>query len=183
MVQLWDHVEDIRPSIKTAYKMKEMLSGRGIPLIINNRVDVALAVNAEGVHLGQRDFPYQEARRLLGKRAILGFTVDTFEDVIAAENLDVDYLGVQVFPSKNTKPNHTHLWGIEGLRKVKSFSRHRVLAIGGINVDNLKAVATHLSLGPEGDGVAMVGQLWRGENPYGVAQRVHSIFNERWGGK
>lgn len=170
-IQLRDQNEDLQASLRSAYRLKDR-----IPLIINNRVDVALAVGT-GVHLGKKDFPLEDARRLLGQQAIIGWTVETLDDVHIAEKLDVDYLGVQLFPSKNTKLNHTRIWGIEGLKQIRSLSRHRLVAIGGITLDNLETVCSQLQLGRQGDGIAMVGELWRGNNPSIEAQKIQAIFN------
>ena len=175
-IQLRDSTEDLQISLKSALRLKERLAGTA-PLIINNRVDVALAVKAEGVHLGQRDFPVAEARRLLGMRSIIGLTVETLEDVERAENLDVDYLGVQLFPSKNTKPNSQFLWGLEGLKKIKALSRHRILTIGGIDLNNLPSIASVIDLTKHQDGVAMVGALWRADDPYFMAKAIRASLN------
>lgn len=171
-IQYREQTKDLQKFTRTAHRLKEMLCGKNIPLIINNHVDVALAVNAEGVHLGQTDFPYKDAKRLLGKK-VIGLTVDTIEDVLEAEALDVSYLGVQVFPSKNTKPVHKKLWWPEGLKKIRELSRHRLVAIGGIHLDNLETIYSQLQLGKEKDGIAMVGDLWRG-NTREVAQKIRA---------
>jgi thiamine-phosphate pyrophosphorylase len=176
-VQIRDHYQDICATIRTASKLRRLLLSFNVPLIINNRVDVALAVDADGVHLGQNDLPYKEARKILGPRAIIGLSVDKWADVEAAQSLDVDYLGVsQLFPSKETKPGCESPWGIEGLRKVRAFSRHRLVVIGGVTLPLLPTICKELNLGPSRDGVAMVGELWRSEDPSLVAQRVHAIF-------
>jgi thiamine-phosphate pyrophosphorylase len=140
-----------------------------VPLIINNHIDVALKTQS-GLHIGQTDIPYKEARRILGPHATIGLTVNTLEDVLAAESLDVDYLGVQVFPSKNTKPEQSLVWGLEGLKQVRALSSHRIVAIGGINLDNFKTVYSHLT--PRKDGIALVGALLRGEDPFTEAQKI-----------
>ncbi len=176
-IQLRDRNEDLQACLRTAYRLKDLMRSSGVPLIINNRLDVALAVGADGVHIGQKDFPYRDARRLMGPQALIGLTVDTLDDVHAAEPLDVDYLGIQLFPSQNTKPDHTHLWGLAGLRKIRSISRHRLVVIGGINLNNLKSICAGLHIGKNKDGIAMVGELWRGNDPYPVAQKIRAIFN------
>ncbi len=140
-----------------------------VPLIINNHIDVALKTQS-GLHIGQGDIPYKEARQILGPHATIGLTVNTLDDVLAAETLDVDYLGVQVFPSKNTKPEQSLVWGLEGLKQVRALSRHRLVAIGGIHLDNFKTVYSQLK--PQQDGIALVGALWRGEDPCTEAQKI-----------
>lgn len=177
-IQLRDGNENLQSSIKTARLLKALISKSKIPLIINDRVDVALAVGADGVHLGQKDFPAAEARMLLGQRAIIGLTVETLEDVHSAENLDVDYLGVQVFPSKKTKPNSNAIWGLKGLKKIKEISRHRIVAIGGINFENLALVSSAIHLNKKQDGVAMVGALWRADNPFIEARKIRMFLEK-----
>lgn len=172
-VQIRDQDEDLRASLRTAITLKEKLRPYGVRLIMNDRVDVALAALADGVHLGQKDLPYAAARRLLGSRALIGLTVDTWEDVLEAQHLDVDYLGVQVFASKQTKPGCIQPWEIEGLKKIRSISSHRIVALGGMSEGNVGMVRTILK---EGDGIGMVGELWRGGDPYRVAQRVTALF-------
>jgi thiamine-phosphate pyrophosphorylase len=80
--------------IEEALAVKKILLPLQVPLIINDRIDVALACGADGVHLGQQDMPYAMARRLMGEKAIIGLSVETWEDVVAAEKLDLDYIGV-----------------------------------------------------------------------------------------
>lgn len=177
-LQLRDHNEDLQASIKTARHLKSLMASRGVSLIINNRIDVALAVGADGVHLGQKDFPIKEARKLLGKKSVIGLTVDKLEDVHAAEDLDVDYLGVQVFRSKNTKPNSSAVWGLDGLKKIKTISRHRIVAIGGIDLENLELVNSIIDLSKNQDGIAMVGALWRSEDLYITARKIRTCLEK-----
>ena len=177
-VQYSDPYVDLHNQFKTALSLREKLRASGVPLIINNNVEVALAVQADGVHLGQKDLAYGHARRLIGSRAIIGLTVDTWDDVLKAEELDVDYLGVQIFPSKHTKPTSLSIWGLEGLRKIRAISKHRIVAIGGINLDNLLHVYKELNINEKSDGIAMVGELWRTSDPKMAAKRVMDLFHK-----
>jgi len=93
-VQIREKDQSTRDFIEDAVRIKEILKPFGVPLIINDRVDVALAVKAEGVHVGQDDMPYSMARALMGPGAIVGLSVETWEDVEEAEALDCDYIGV-----------------------------------------------------------------------------------------
>jgi thiamine-phosphate pyrophosphorylase len=177
-IQIRDRREDLVRSVITACRLKKMMDRKGIPLIINDHLSVALAVNAEGVHIDQKEFSYQEVRDFVGPKTIIGWTVETWDDVYEAEQFpDIDYLGVQVFLSKHTKPHQKQVWGIEGLKKVRSISRHRVVAIGGIDLDNLQTVCSQLNLGPQQDGVAMVGALLKEKDPYPIAQKMRAIIN------
>ena len=101
---------------------------------------MALAAEADGVHIGQDDMPWSIARKLLGPKAIIGLSVETPAQVKAAETYDIDYLGVSaIFPTP-TKTDTRHHWGIEGLRQVRAMSRHALVAIGGITASNAAAV-------------------------------------------
>ena len=136
VVQLREKKADTRDFLEKALALKAIQKPAGVPLIINDRLDIALAAGADGVHLGQSDMPYAHARRFLGSKAIIGLSVETWEDVEEAQKLDVDYLGVSpVFPTP-TKTDTKEPWGLEGLQKIKKFSRHPLVAIGGINESN-----------------------------------------------
>lgn len=138
-VQLREKKASTRYFVEKALKIKAILKDSGVPLLINDRVDIALAMGAAGVHLGQEDLPYPAARRLLGPDAIIGLSVESEEDVLAAEKYDLDYLGVSpLFPTP-TKTDTRGSWGLRGLSRVRELSRHRLVAIGGLNADNAAA--------------------------------------------
>lgn len=110
----------------------------GARLIINDRVDIALALRADGVHLGQDDLPPEAARRILGERAIIGFSTHNAEQAIAASRLPIDYLAIgPIFPTYS-KENPDPVIGLEGLRRVRqAIPPHLPLvAIGGITLEN-----------------------------------------------
>ena len=109
----------------------------GVRLIINDRVDVALALGADGVHLGQDDLPPEAARRLLGERAVIGFSTHNVEQAIAASSLPIDYLAIgPIFPT-TSKENPDPAVGLEGLRRVRdAVPRLPLVAIGGITFEN-----------------------------------------------
>ncbi len=93
MVQVREKHGDVRAFIERAEAVKAILVGTGVPLIINDRVDVALAVEADGVHLGQTDMPATTARRLIGEDKILGLSIENEEQLTQAESLPIDYIG------------------------------------------------------------------------------------------
>lgn len=112
-----------------------------VPLIINDRVDVALAVDAEGVHLGQEDIPCALARKLVGPDKILGISASSVEEALQAEKDGADYLGVgAVFPT-GTKADAGDAIGLEKLRVIRQSVNIPIVAIGGINAGNAAAVA------------------------------------------
>src|SRR5664279_1272245 len=139
-VQLREKDVSTRFFVEEAKRIKKLLEQYRVPLIINDRVDVALACGAEGVHIGQEDMPYAIARKLMGPKAIIGLSVEDWGDVEESQKLDVDYIGVSpVFPTP-TKTDTKGAWGLSRLAKIKAFSRHPLVAIGGINESNAREV-------------------------------------------
>ncbi len=130
-----------RQLLSEALKLKEIASSKGIPLIINDRVDVAVAADADGVHLGQDDLPYKYARRMLGHEKIIGITVHNLEEATQAEKDGADYIGVSSIFTTATKPDATPLEGLEVLTKIKRNVNIPVVAIGGIKEENVALVA------------------------------------------
>ena len=175
-VQLREKHCSTREYINLGRKVKKLLEPYHIPLFINDRVDVALAIGAEGVHLGQNDMQVKDARRLLGQNIYLGLTVDNQDQVIEAEALDVDYLGVGPIYPTSTKTDNCPPWGLEGLQKVRSLSRHTLVAIGSINEKNafqaIKAGA---------DGVAVVSAICAARSPQEkTAQLLEAVHSARY---
>ncbi|HBU69227.1 MAG TPA: thiamine phosphate synthase [Elusimicrobia bacterium] len=111
-----------------------------IPLIINDRIDIALAVKADGVHIGQSDMPFEKAREILGKGRIIGLTVHSEAEAVLAEKLGADYIGLSPIFSTATKPDAGKPAGAELIRKVKNLVKVPVVAIGGINLTNAREV-------------------------------------------
>ena len=109
-------------------------------LIINDRIDIALAVGADGVHIGQEDMPYGTARRLMGKGAIIGVTVHNTAEALEAEMMGADYLGVSPVFATATKSDAGEACGLETLRAIRMACRIPLVAIGGIDLANVDAV-------------------------------------------
>jgi thiamine-phosphate pyrophosphorylase len=139
-VQLREKTAGTRAFVETALALKGILTPTGVPLIINDRIDVALAAGADGVHVGQDDMPCAMARKLMGPRAIIGLSVETWEEVEAAQALDVDYLGVSPIFATPTKTDTKAPWGLDGLARIHGFSRHPLVGIGGLGPDNAAEV-------------------------------------------
>ena len=171
IVQLREKEASTRFFVEAAARMKQLLDPLGIPLIINDRVDVALAVGAAGVHIGQEDMPYPLARRLLGPRAIIGLSVETEEQVLEAEAYDVDYLAVSPVFLTPTKTDTRGSWGLEGLARVRRLSRHRLVAIGGLNAAN---AAQAIAAGA--DSIAVVSAICAAPNPETAAAELNQII-------
>ena len=171
MVQLREKECSTAEFIALARELKRALSPLGIPLIINDRVDVALAVDADGVHIGQSDMPYDVARRLLGPDKIIGLSVETMEEVIAANALDVDYIGISPVYATPTKTDTLAPFGLEGIEEVMRLSRHRCVAIGGMNRDTIGEV---IARGVEG--VAVVSAIVAAESPREASEELAAII-------
>ena len=170
-VQIREKNLSTRAFIDEAVRIRDILAPFGVPLIINDRIDVALAVKAAGVHVGQDDMPYEMARTLMGPDAIIGLSVETWEDVERAEKLDCDYLGVSPVFETPTKTDTKGSWGLDGLSKIKAFSRHPLVAIGGLNPGNAKAVVL-----AGADSVAVVSAICAAPDPFTVSKELHEII-------
>jgi thiamine-phosphate pyrophosphorylase len=170
-VQLREKEVTTRVFIEEARKIKALMEPLRVPLIINDRLDVALAVGANGIHVGQDDMPYEIARKLMGPKAIIGLSVETWEDVERAETLDVDYLGVSPVFTTPTKPDTKGAWGLEGLARIRAFSRHPLVAIGGLNASNAETVVM-----AGADAVAVVSAICASPDPYEASRELTGLI-------
>jgi thiamine-phosphate pyrophosphorylase len=161
-----------RDFLQLARSLAAVLKPLGIPLIINDRAEIAASCGAAGVHLGGRDIPVSEARRLLGPGAIIGLSVETMEQAEAAEAMDVDYLGVSPVFSTPTKTDAGPAWEIEGLRRLRARTRLPLIAIGGINASNAASV-----LRAGADGLAVVSAVCSAPDPEAAAREVRTIID------
>jgi len=169
MVQLREKHLDTGAFVARARKIKEVLGA--VPLIINDRVDVALAVGADGVHLGQKDMSPVEARRLLGEKAIIGLSIEHIEEVEAANRLPVDYVAVSPVFATSTKTDTAQALGLEGCRQIVERSTHPVIGIGGMN---RRTVAAAMACGLKG--VAVVSDIMADANPEQAARELREII-------
>jgi thiamine-phosphate pyrophosphorylase len=170
-VQLREKDISTRQFVEEAQRIKKLLEPHKIPLIINDRIDVALACGADGVHIGQDDMPYAIARSLMGTEAIIGLSVETWEDVEESQKLDVDYIGVSPVFATPTKTDTKGAWGLDGLAKIKAFSRHPIVAIGGINESNAKNVVA-----AGADCLAVVSAICAATDPQAVTSKLNEII-------
>lgn len=167
IVQLREKDCSTREFLKIAQEVKDLCSPLGVPLIINDRVDIALAVGAEGLHIGQSDMPYEIARKLMGPSAIIGLSVENVQDALNAEKIDVDYLGLSPIYSTPTKIDIHHELGLEGIREIRKISRHPLIAIGGVNIHNTAEIIAAGS-----DGIAVVSAICSAEDPRSASQKL-----------
>jgi thiamine-phosphate pyrophosphorylase len=167
MVQIRDKSCSDQKMLAFAKKIHPFLKRRGVPLLINDRVDVALAADADGVHLGQSDLQVKYARAILGERALIGLSVETLEQAWDAAHQPVDYLAASpVFPSK-TKTDCAPPWGLAGLKKLCALSKYPVIAIGGMRATNVEPV---LECGASG--IAMVSAIFHAPCPESAAKAL-----------
>ena len=168
---------ETREFLEAAKACVEICRSGGVPLLINDRVDVALACNADGVHVGQSDMPAWEVRELLGPGKIIGVSCKTPAQAEQAWKDGADYIGCGgVFPT-TTKANNPTL-GFEGLRTVCLASKLPVVAIGGINTGNAGSV---MELGlPNLKGVAVVSAMFDWECVATETRSLRSILMNAW---
>lgn len=140
ILQLRCKNDPIPEFLETAYAVKELCYQYGVPFIVNDRVDIALAVNADGVHLGQNDLPCVEARRLLGNDKIIGVSAEEIEHAKTAEDETADYIGAQSVFNTSSKLDVGPSIGIGGLRCFVEAVKIPVVGIGGINATNAREV-------------------------------------------
>ena len=156
-----------------ALMLKKLLAPHGVPLVINDRIDIALACDAEGVHLGQSDLPVDKARRLLPPGIFIGLSVETLDEVLHSATLPLDYLGVSPIFSTPTKTDTKNAWGLDGLAAVRAATQLPLVAIGGIHVGNAREV-----LRAGADSLAIVSVICAADDPRGAAANLRTVCDE-----
>ena len=172
IIQLREKACSTREFIDIGNRVKDILAPYNVPLIINDRLDVALAIDADGIHVGQSDMPCNIARKYLGPDKIIGLSVESIQDARDAEALDVDYLGVSPIYFTPTKTDFKRELGLDGLHEIKSFSRFPLVGIGGLNATNAGDVIKN-----GGDGVAVVSAICSADNPEAATRELVNIVN------
>ena len=172
LVQLREKMADTRSFYELALRVKKITAAYDVPLIINDRLDIALAADADGLHVGQEDLPVAVARRFLGAGKILGATAATQQDAIAAEHDGADYIGSGAVYPTSTKPNKPVL-PLHILTQITQAVRIPVVAIGGITADNVTPL---LQAGV--DGVAVVSAIMSSSEPAVVSKAFKKIMLE-----
>ncbi|MEI8055706.1 MAG: thiamine phosphate synthase [bacterium] len=170
VVQLREKNATTKEFLQIGKRLKSMLDVYKIPLIINDRIDIALTLDAAGLHLGQSDMSYAVARKALGYEKIIGLSINTLAQAKQMEDLDVDYLGVGPVFQTQTKSDAGQPWGINDLKTLREFSEHVLIGIGGINVDNANKI---LEIGFEG--IAVVSAICAAAYPKKSATELFNI--------
>jgi thiamine-phosphate pyrophosphorylase len=178
VLQYRDKDASTRAMIETARAILAALLGSFVPLLVNDRVDVALAAGAQGVHLGREDMAPADARRLLGSRAIIGATLKSRADIEVLKAAPVDYACIGgVFPTRH-KDNADASLGVAGYRDLRAEARALfpslpVGAIAGIDAAN---AASLIHAGA--DGIAVIGALFAGDDPESAARQLARALAE-----
>ena len=157
---------------QTAIKIKEVTDKYQIPLIINDRIDIALAVDAAGVHIGQSDIPANVARKLIGSNKILGVSASTFEEAIKAQKDDADYLGVGAMFNTGTKTD-AKFTPIDELVQIRKHIELPIVVIGGINETTIPKFE-----GIDIDGIAVVSAIISKSDIKAAAQELKNMFRQ-----
>ena len=140
IVQYREKTLSLRERIREALRIKELCRPAGATFIVNDRVDLALSVEADGVHLGQEDMPMEIARRLMGQDKLIGITVHNVEEALEAVADGADYLGVSPIFATSTKADAGIPIGLEGLREIRAQVELPIVGIGGITKENARPV-------------------------------------------
>ena len=141
VLQLRDKEASSGRLYRVALQLRVLTRDAKVPFIVNDRLDIALAVDADGLHVGQADLPASVVRELLGPGRILGVSVDTVEEARLAEKDGADYLGVgPVFEARGTKPDAGEPLGVDRIARIRRHCRLPIVAIGGINAENARKV-------------------------------------------
>ncbi|MFW5837938.1 MAG: thiamine phosphate synthase [Desulfovibrionaceae bacterium] len=170
VVQLREKRMSTREMVELGRALKSALAPLSVPLLINDRVDVALAVDAEGAHLGQTDMHWRDARALLGPDKLLGLTIDHMSEVLEARAADVDYLGVGPVFATTTKENPAPTWGPEKLAEAVRAAAQPVAAIGGIHAGNAEQ-----AMAARPAGLAVVSAICSAPDPEASARSLRRI--------
>jgi len=175
LIQLREKERSTREYIDLAHKVGALAQEFGVPLIIDDRIDVALASGVQGVHLGQSDMPIKTARKILGEDFIIGATAKTVEQALEAFEQGADYLGVGAIYPTTTKVK-TVLTSTEMLDKICRAVPIPVNAIGGLNKDNIDVLK-----GIGISGICAVSAIMKADDPENAVKELSAAVKEKLG--
>ena len=171
VIQLRDKTASSRKLYEDAIAIRKITRDADVSFIVNDRLDIALAVDADGVHVGQKDLPAKVARRLIGSDKILGVSAETVEQAIQAEQDGADYLGVgPIFEARSTKPDAGEPMGLVLLREIQCRCKIPVIAIGGINQQNASE-----TIQAGADGIAVISAIVSAQDIASVSHELKKI--------
>lgn len=171
LVQLRSKTASARTLVALGKTVKAIVRRFQVPLLVNDRVDIALAIQADGVHLGQTDLHPIDAKKILGKRALIGFSVSNTDQARSALGLPIDYLGVGPIFKTETKTDFSRLTSPTELREICGLSPHPIIGIGGVNGKNAAALRE-----AGASGIAVVSAICRAANPKKAAQALRKTW-------
>lgn len=167
MVQLREKDISSREFVELGRAMVELLDEFSIPLIINDRADIAMIIGAAGLHIGQSDILYRDARELMGPSATIGLSIENCAQAIECQSWDVDYIGASPIFSTSTKTDTAPALGLEGLADLRRLVNCPIVAIGGINRTNISAV-----FDAGADSIAVVSAICSADDPRMATQEL-----------
>lgn len=150
-IQFREKERNTKEAAQTALQLRRLTWDAGVPLIVNDRVDIALAIQADGIHLGQEDMPISEAKKIIPGRMIVGVSVTNLAEAVKAEREGANYLGAGPIFSTLSKKDAVQPIGIDVLRSIRAIVSIPIVAIGGITFGNIDEV-----LKAGADGVAVI---------------------------
>jgi thiamine-phosphate pyrophosphorylase len=171
-VQLREKHANSRDFYAQAVALMNLLRPLNVPLIINDRLDIALACGAPGLHLGQSDLPVDVARKLLPPEVFIGWSVETMEEVARSATLPVDYLGVSPVFATPTKTDTATPWGLDGLQRIRALTQLPLVAIGGIHLHNATQV-----IQAGADSLAVVSAICSANDPRAASQQLRKLID------
>lgn len=160
-----------RDMYKLAQGCQELTKRFHIPFIINDQVDLALALDADGVHVGQEDLPIKIVRKLLAPGKVVGVSVSTLDEAVQAEHEGADYLGVGSMFYTSTKPDAIYT-SLEELRRIQENVSLPLIAIGGINAENVAVLKQHGA-----DGYAIITAILHENDPFAAVRELRDAIN------
>ena len=173
VLQLRDKEAESGRLYRVALQLRKLTRDAGIPFIVNDRLDIALAADADGVHVGQADLPASVVREIMGPARILGVSVDTVEEAILAEKDGADYLGVgPVFEARGTKPDAGPPLGVDRIARIRRRCGLPIVAIGGINPENARSVRE-----AGADAAAVISAIGAADDIAHAARRLKRILD------
>lgn len=172
-VQLREKNLNLEELFEFGKELQSVLRRFSIPLIVNDHIALAYKLNAHGVHLGQTDISVLDARKKLGDDKIIGLSVNSLKELQIANTLPIDYVGIGAIFQTNSKTDVSRIWGLEGLEKIAPFSKHPIVAIGGINENNVEAV-----MKKDAKGIAAISCFHDAKNPEETTRNLRSIVDE-----
>jgi thiamine-phosphate pyrophosphorylase len=170
VIQLREKTASSYEFYDTALRLRAITASLGVPLIINDRADIALAVDADGVHVGQKDLPYEVVRRIVGPDKIVGVSTHTLKQAKLAEKMGADYIGVGAMFATGTKSDATPA-GVDVLRNIRKEVNIPMVAIGGISKNNV-SLLTDTGV----DGIAVVSAVVAEHDIAGAARELKALL-------